>query len=91
MSDKITSIVERNIPQLSYIIVEGNLKHLQGQILTLLEASMDSQKLDAVKSLVRGYFNNKLTYFFDMYGQDGSSENEIPLYSDESYLLKNEK
>lgn len=75
--------VEKSIPNLSYDIVEGNLKHLQGQMLTLVEAViLDKGQLEATKSLVRGRFNEKLTHLFDMYGP---GDRELPNYEEENY------
>jgi hypothetical protein len=72
-------IVEQTIPKLSYEIVEGNFKHLQGQILTLIEAVVpEGRQLDSTKSAIKGYFNDKLTLLFDWYGPD---DRETPKYS----------
>ena len=78
-SETITKTVKKVIPKLSYSIVEGNFKHLQGQILTLIEATItNEQQLKATKNLIKGYVNDKLTWLFDQYGE---AEREIPDYN----------
>jgi hypothetical protein len=78
---RVKTIVERDAPALSYEIVEGNLKNLQGRVLTILEAAaiIPDSRLVAAKSLVKEAFNDKLTHFFSLYGHD--SEQETPKYS----------
>jgi hypothetical protein len=70
----------RDTHKLSYEIVEGALKHLQGQVLTVLEATVPAgEQQKATKSLIKGFFNEKLTHFFSMYGD--TSKQETPHYS----------
>ena len=78
---RIKSEILRNAPALSYDIVEHNLRNLQGQVLTILEAVLPKgSQLDATKDLVKDKFNNKLTWFFDLYGD--STKKETPSYAD---------
>lgn len=71
--------IERTVPDLSYEIVEGQLKHIQGQILTLVEAIVPvKEQRESAKMLVKGFINDKLTLLFDMYGP---VERETPDYS----------
>src|SRR6185295_3941776 len=80
--DKI--IIEREVPVLTYDRIEEALKHLQGQILTVVEASItDRGQLEAAKSLVRSFVNTKLTWMFDLYGH--TSSQEAPAYTDPDY------
>lgn len=72
-------VIERELPPLTYDQVEDNLKHLQGQILTVIEASMaDDEQRKAAKSLIKGFVNDKLTWMFDLYGH--TSSHELPNY-----------
>lgn len=72
--------IEREVPELDYEIAEGNLKHIQGQVLTIIEVAItDPQQLKAVKSIIKRCFNDKLTYLFDMYGRNTGLE--MPNYS----------
>ena len=72
--------IEREIPELSYEIVEGNLKNLQGQVLTVIESIGGTiEQTMAAKSLIRSFFNQKLTHLFDMYAH--TTEQELPNYS----------
>lgn len=78
--EKIKRTVEQEIPPLSYELIEGILKNLQGKVLTQFEASITNpMQLNAAKDLVKSHFNDKLTMLFDWYGED--SELEIPNYS----------
>lgn len=82
-SPRTTITVEREIPKLSYELMEGNLKNLQGQVLTVVEAiggTMEQTK--AAKSLIRSFFNQQLTRLFEMYGYE--SHQELPNYSSPS-------
>lgn len=75
-----TITIERQYPELNYELVEGILKNLQGQVLTVIESiggTMEQTK--AAKSLVRSFFNQKLTHFFEMYGHE--TDLETPNYS----------
>lgn len=77
-NERIIKTVERDIPPLTYSMVEMNLKHVQGQVLTLIEAIIvDKQQLSATKDVIKNYFNAKLTHLFDMYGED---DREMPDY-----------
>ena len=42
--------------------VSSHIKFLQGKVLTIIEASVDGDKLKAVKDLVKGVFSDQLTY-----------------------------
>lgn len=76
--DKI--IIEREVPPLNYEFMEGNLKNLQGQVLTLIESlGITMEQSNAAKSLVRSFFNRNLTHLFDFYGH--TTEQELPEYS----------
>lgn len=78
MSKKYT--IEREVPELNYEMIEGSLKNLQGQVLTVIESiggTMEQTK--AAKSLVRSFFNQKLTHLFDWYGHESGLE--TPNYS----------
>lgn len=76
MSRTISS--EREIPDMSYELIEANLKHIQGQILTLVEAVIaNEESKKATKSVIKGYFNDKLTHLFDLYGPE---DKETPNY-----------
>ena len=86
MSRKLT--IEREIPDLSYDIVEGSLKHLQGQMLTLIETlGLSEMQTESTKSLIKNFINQKLTHLFDMYGPEDT--NRIPAYSNEGKHLMN--
>jgi hypothetical protein len=79
---KNTITITREVPELNYEMLEGNLKHLQGQVLTVVESlggTMEQTK--AAKSLVRSFFNRNLTHLFDFYGH--TSEKEVPDYTGE--------
>jgi hypothetical protein len=75
-------VIEREVPLLDYQALESNFKHLQGKILTIVEACItDKGQLDAVKSLIKSAVNDKLTWMFDLYGH--TSDQEIPRYSED--------
>jgi hypothetical protein len=80
-------IIEREVPLLDYQALEGNFKHLQGKILTIVEASIiDRGQLEAVKSLIKSAVNDKLTWMFDLYGH--STDQEVPAYSEVGKEIK---
>lgn len=75
---RIIRSIEKDMPILNYSLVEGNLKHIQGQVLTLIEAIiLDKQQLSATKDIIKYYFNAKLTHLYDMYGEENR---EMPDY-----------
>lgn len=79
--ERIKRVIERDTPALDYDIIESNLKHLQGQVLTVIEATVPQiDQCEATKMLIKGFFNDKLTHLFDMYGFE--SGKETPDYSD---------
>lgn len=72
--------IEREYPALSYEVVENNLKHVLGQVLTIVEAlGVSDNQAKATKSLIKDRFNDKMTFLFDMYGRD--TDLECPNYS----------
>lgn len=74
-------VIEREVTSLSYLTVEQSIKHLQGQILTVIEASItDSEQRTAVKGLIKGFVNDKLTWMFDLYGHTVAQE--LPNYNE---------
>ena len=80
--------IEIDYPALSYDIIETHLKHLQGQILTFVEAVVPNDKVVATKSIIKTFVNQKLTQLFDRYGNQET--NGLPSYSDDSYINRNE-
>jgi hypothetical protein len=75
-----TITIEREYPELNYELMEGSLKNLQGQVLTVIEVIGGTmEETRAAKSLVRSFFNQKLTHLFDMYGHE--TDLETPNYS----------
>lgn len=78
-----TITIEREYPELNYELVEGQLKNLQGQVLTVIEAIGGTiEQTKAAKSLVRSFFNRNLTHLFEMYGHE--TDLEVPNYSSPS-------
>ena len=84
---KDTIVIEREVPLLDYLMLEGNFKNLQGKILTIVEAAITNrEQLEAVKSLIKSAVNDKLTWMFDLFGH--TSNQEVPAYSDDGEKLK---
>lgn len=74
--------VEKEIPDISYELVEGIVKHLQGQILTLAEATVEDSRLKATKDLIKGHFNDTYTRLFEPFMYHGTvSEGALPDYN----------
>lgn len=46
--------------------INQNLSHLLGQILTVIDATMEGEKRDATKSLIRDYFSKKQDWFSEL-------------------------
>ena len=79
--DKIT-ITRETPPELNYDILEMHLKHMQGQVLTIIEIALtDPKQLKATKDAIKERFNEKLTWLFDLYGHTTKIERETPEYS----------
>lgn len=61
--------------------VSQHLKWLQREILTIIEATADKEKLNAVKELVKDRFNAKISWLYETSGlmenqQDGLSDED---------------
>lgn len=60
---------------LHFNMVSFHLKHLMGEMLTVLEATIDSdRKLNATKSIVKARFSRKLDWIYEICGlpEDGT-------------------
>ena len=56
--------VDENYMRFSF--VNFHLKHLMGEVLTTIEASIqDEKQLNAVKSIIKNYFSKKLGWIFE--------------------------
>ncbi len=54
---------------MSYSFVQFHMKHLMGEVLTTLEASIeDKEKLKAVKSIIKKDFSAKLNWIYENCG-----------------------
>lgn len=84
-SNRVKTTIKKSMPPLSYELIEGNFKHLQGQVLTAIEAVIPNDNTgqqSAIKSLIKGFFNDKLTHLFEMCGNYGLLiKQETPDYS----------
>ena len=75
--------IERSVPPLSYELFEGIVKHLQGEILTLAEATVEPHRLQPTKNIIKANFNNALTRLFEVaIDHDLVTASEIPHYDD---------
>ena len=64
-------VLERNGQEnyLRFSFVSMQLKHLMGEVLTTLEASIsDERQLKAVKSIVKNYFGRKIDWVYENCG-----------------------
>jgi hypothetical protein len=85
MADSPTSTitVEKEVPFVNYELIEGQVKHLQGQILTISEAVLEGAQLNATKSLIKDRFNETLTRIFEVFMYNGNvPEGAVPNYED---------
>lgn len=54
---------------LQYQIVNDNLRHLMGEVLTVVEGAITNEvQLKAVKSQIKGHFSAKLSWLYEMCG-----------------------
>jgi hypothetical protein len=76
--------VEMEIPPVSYELMEGMVKYLQGQVLTVVEATIvESKQQQATKSLIKSSFNDTLTRMFEIFMRHGEvPDGEIPKYEE---------
>lgn len=51
---------------LTHNAIQAQFGHLQGKVLTVLEAAIEGQKLEAVKGLVKKMFNEQQTYITEL-------------------------
>jgi hypothetical protein len=77
--------VEKEVPDVSYELIEGQVKYLQGKVLTVIEAVItDPGQARATKSLIKRDFNDTLTLMFEVFMNLGLvEEGAIPDYEDE--------
>lgn len=76
--------IEKEVQEVSYDVIEMHIKHLQGKVLTLAEATIsDKQQLQANKSLIKDNFNDTLTRVFEVFMYNGLvPEEQVPQYTD---------
>ncbi len=73
--------IEREVPEVSYELIEGIIKNLQGHVLTVTEAVVSNDKLTATKSLIKNHFNDSLTRTFEVFMNNGLVEEaQLPDY-----------
>ena len=64
-------------PPISYELIEGNFKHVQGQVLTIVEAVLeDDRQLKAAKDLIKNSFNEVLTRMYQLCLYNGVADTE---------------
>ncbi len=62
-----------------FSIVSMHLKHLMGEVLTTLEASIaDERQLKATKSIVKNYFGRKIDWVYQQCGCPEEEQNSLP-------------
>jgi len=64
----------RNAFKLS--LVGGELSHLLGEVLTIIDAATEGEKNKALKDLIKRSFNVKQVWFADLAWKQEESENE---------------
>lgn len=72
--------LERNGEEnyLRFSIVTMQLKHLMGEVLTTLEATIpDERQLKASKSIVKSFFNKKISWIYEICGLPEEQQNSL--------------
>lgn len=65
--------------KLEYIVIERQVKYLQGKVLTILEASCQNEtQLQAIKGLVKDTFSSQLSWIYELCGYPAINTLEVP-------------
>lgn len=74
LSQKVVS----NPRMLPYSAISSQVKHLQGKVLTVIDASMsNTDQRKAVKDLVNNAFSSQLSWIYELCGYPDAIETEV--------------